>query len=88
MVADLDEMQNYLFALNLQHDLVVYSVEKPEVTISELTIPFESNFGSAQVRKQSKYQELVEEVEANGFDVVLITFEVGSQGFSWALSAS
>ena len=70
MVADLDEMQNYLFPLdwlNLQPDLVIYSVEKPEVTISELTIPFESNFGSAQVRKQSKYQELVEEVAANRF---------------------
>jgi len=41
-------------------------------------LPFQDNFGSVQVRKQSKYQELVEEAEANGFDAVLITIEVGS----------
>ena len=49
--------------------------------IIELTVPFESNFGKAQERKQSKYHEIMHEVKSNGFDVDVITLEVGSRGF-------
>ena len=41
----------------------------------------ETNFAEAQRRKTSKYHEITEEIEANGFIVDLITIEVGSRGF-------
>ena len=86
VVADLEETDSYLFppvlaAIDLRPDPVIFSEEKQEATLIKRTILFETNVGNAQQRKQSKYQELADEVEANGFDVLLITVEVSSRGF-------
>ena len=60
---------------------MIYSQTRQEATIIELTIPFETNVENAQKRKLSKYHELMEELKTNGFDVNLVTLEVGSRGF-------
>ena len=52
-----------------------------DAIIIELTVPLESNFGRAQERKQAKYHELLNDVKRNGFNVDLVTVEVGSRGF-------
>ena len=85
-MSDLAELHNYLFppilaTTDLRPDLVVFSEEKRDVILIELTIPFEINFMKAQQRKKDKYHEVTREVEANGSNVDLITLEVGSQGF-------
>ena len=86
IVSDLAESHNYLFppilaTTDLHPDLVVFSEEKRDAILIELTIPFETNFMKAQQRKNDKYHEVTREVEANGFNVDLITLEVGSRGF-------
>ena len=85
-MSDLSESQSYLFppvlaSTDLHPDIVIYSQTRQEATIIELTIPFETNVENAQKRKLSKYHELMEEVKTNGFDVNLVTLEVGSRGF-------
>ena len=86
VISDLADSVTYLFptilaTTDLRPDLVIYSIEKRDAYIVELTVPFETNFRQAQERKQSKYYEIMEEAIANGFDVDLITLEVGSRGF-------
>jgi len=86
VVSDLADPDAYIFpstlaTTDLRPDIVIYSVMRREATIVELTVPFETNFGKAQERKQSKYAELMEEVKCNGYAVDLITVEVGSRGF-------
>jgi hypothetical protein len=51
------------------------------VILIELTVPAEHNIAKAQERKTMKYLELTHDIECNGFDVHLFTFEVGSLGF-------
>ena len=86
IVSDLGTPETYLFppvlaVTDLRPDLVVYNDLMRDAIIIELTVPFESNFGKAQERKQVKYHGLVNDVKKNGFDVDLITIEVGSRGF-------
>jgi hypothetical protein len=47
----------------------------------ELTVCYETNFEPAQSRKEEKYEELVEQVENNGYAVDLVIIEVGSKRF-------
>ena len=86
IVSDLATPENYLFPpvlaiTDLRPDLVVYNELMRDAIIIELTVPFESNFGKAQERKQGKYHGLMNDVKKNGFDVDLITIEVVSRGF-------
>ena len=67
---------------DLRPDLVMHSDQTKTATIVELTVCFETNFEAARLRKEEKYSELVEEVEDNGYDVDLVTVEVGSRGFA------
>ena len=83
IVTDLSD--NYQFPpclalTDLRPDLVAYDVQTKSALLLELTVCFETNFEDARKRKEDKYSELVEEVERNGFDVELITIEVGSRG--------
>ena len=83
IVTDLSD--NYQFPpclalTDLRPDLVAYNVQTKSALLLEPTVCFETNFEDARKRKEDKYSELVEEVERNGFDVELITIEVGSRG--------
>ena len=85
MVVDLDEQYKFpscLVVSDLRPDIVVYSTLTKSTIILELTVCFESNFSEAHQRKEKKYSELFEEVEANGYSTELITMEVGLRGFA------
>ena len=65
----------------LRPDLVTFSESDKQAILIELNVCCESSFQAAKERKESKYLELMEEVENNGYNVDLITLEVGSRGF-------
>ena len=75
VMADTGPEQNYLFP----PDLATSDLQK-EVIIIELTVYFEGAYAAAQERKTAKYLELATEVERKGYNVELITLEVGSRG--------
>ncbi len=50
------------------------------VTIVELTVPFESNIIHAEQRKKQRYEALLSEINSNGHDAELITIEISSRG--------
>ena len=71
IVSDLATPENYLFPpvlaiTDLRPDLVVYNELMRDAIIIELTVPFESNSGKAQERKQGKYHGLMNDVKKNG----------------------
>ena len=84
ILADLTDQ--YLFPpslapSDLRPDLVAYSELTKTAIIIELTVCFETNFEEAKERKESKYRDLIAEVEGNDFIVDFLTVEVGSRGF-------
>ena len=86
IVSDIYNDQPYNFPsvlayTDLRPDLVTFSESDKQAILIELTVCCESSFQAAKERKESKYLELVEEVENNGYNVDLITLEVGSRGF-------
>ena len=60
---------------------MAYSELTKTAIIIELTVCFETNFEEAKERKESKYRDLIEEVEGNDYMVDFLTVEVGSRGF-------
>ena len=82
-LADLTDQYQFPSSLtpsNLWPDLVVCSELTRTAIIIELTVGFETNFKEGNEKKESKYSELVEEVERIDFVVDLITVEVGLRG--------
>ena len=69
-----------LAATDLRPDIVAFSHLQKEAIILELTVCWEGAYTVAQERKTAKYLELANEVERNGYNVELITLEVGSRG--------
>ncbi len=65
---------------SLKPDLVLVDDESKSVVIFELTVPFDSNIDSANDRKQTKYQQLVNDIENEGFSVTFYAFEISSRG--------
>ena len=51
-----------------------------KIILLELTCSFESNIDSANARKNRKYQDLKEDLEARSYNVTLMPFEIGSRG--------
>ena len=87
MIVSADQSEQYHFPASLacsdlRPDLVAHSDLTKTAIIVELTVCFETNFEAARSRKEVKYNELVEEVEDNGYNVDLVTVEVGSGGFA------
>ena len=69
----------------LRPDIVLISGTKMDFL--ELTVPFESNFGDAHLRKTKKYTHLMGLAKEHGFVPHLYCFEVGSRGLtcdSWS----
>ena len=82
VLADLPNNDQYhlpssLALSDLRPNLVAYSNLTMSATIVELTVCLETKFKDAQLRKEEKYIELVEEIEEKGFVVDLITMEAG-----------
>ena len=62
-------------------DLVIVNKQSLSVTLFELSIPFETNIKETHERKVSRYQNLVVDIEDNGYHVDYYPVEVGSRGF-------
>ena len=65
----------------LKPDMVLFNKEKNEVTLFELSVPFEINIETTHQTKVNRYKQLIEDIEANGFKTTYFPTEVGSRGF-------
>ena len=63
----------------MRPDIVWWSDESTELRLFKLTISYESLVEDSSIRKQAKYQELVEAECEKGYSTELITLEVGSR---------
>ncbi len=64
---------------NQKPDMVIID-NVGNVTLVELTVPFESNIIQAEERKKQRYEGLLNEITSNGHPTELITIEIGSRG--------
>ena len=76
--------QQYAFSQQIaitdsRPDIAVW--DKTNITLIELTVPFETCTDSAIRRKRHRYQDLLSDCKANGYSANLLTVEVGSRGF-------
>ena len=73
-------------------DIVIWCKERKIVYLVELTVPHEDNIDVAQLRKDERYEYLVEDCEEAGWMTVHYPVEVGCRGFvgnrlkQWLLS--
>ena len=69
----------------LKHDVVLIkrSSSPQEVTLIELTVPWESSQGleNARIRKDQRYEDLSDNIENLGFKCNSLQLEVGVRGF-------
>ena len=64
----------------LRPDIVVYSDTLKIVILIELTCGDESNFESQRARKETRYQQLLADIDVTGWSAQLFTVEVGCRG--------
>ena len=64
----------------LKPDMVLFNKEKKEVSLFELSVPFETNIETTHKIKVERYKKLIEDIEANGFNTRYLPTEVGSRG--------
>ena len=71
-----------ILATSSRPDIVFVSNDKTNITIIELTIPFNSpdSFAEAQYRKYNKYQLLLSELETKGLKPKFLSVEIGALG--------
>ena len=62
---------------SLKPDIVCFDSILKKVIILELTIPFKTNIKDAKNRKSKKYEDLISDIQENGFDAVYFTLEIG-----------
>ena len=85
ILVDLDKklvFPQVVFVTSLRPDIVIWSEEKRQVFIIELTVPDELGMQRARQRKRDKYEDLVLEIQKRKWKVDLWTIEVGCRGFS------
>jgi len=61
-------------------DLTIIDRPNMIITLVELTVPFEKNICSAQTRKEERYESLIYDISQIGYEVNLLTIEIGSRG--------
>ena len=71
----------HIVTTDLRPNLVIWNDTSKSITIIELTIAFETAFEHAPERKRLKYSNLERRCQRNGFNVKLITVEIGSRSF-------
>ena len=71
----------FIVATDLRPDVVLWSTLSRTVILLELTCPAEEGIAAAQIRKQSRYQDLLDEINATKtWKARLLTLEVGARG--------
>jgi hypothetical protein len=61
-------------------DLVFIDRSAKKIVLLELTCSFETNADSANLKKRIRYRDLKTDIEAKGYAVTLLPFEIGSRG--------
>ena len=62
-------------------DIVVWCPGRKVVMLVELTVPYEDNIEAAHIRKDDRYQKLLDECEEAGWEATHFTVEVGCRGY-------
>ena len=61
-------------------DLVINNQSSNKVNLVELTVPWDSGTEGARLRKELRYDSLVEDIKENGFQCSHTTLEIGARG--------
>jgi len=69
-----------IYSTNERPDIVIWSRKTQRVILLELTCCAEEGFSAAQLRKQVRYHELVDNINSRGWKADLFTLEVGARG--------
>ncbi|XP_071491331.1 uncharacterized protein [Diadema antillarum] len=69
----------HILTTSLRPDLVILK-EEQDITIVELTVPFEMNLKDAHQRKVEKYNSIVRDIQDKGYSVSFHAIEVGARG--------
>ena len=79
---DLDKLLIFPIVPTLQRpDIVIWNKAKKVVHLLELTVPWESNLGAAEERKEARYEGLVEACEEEGWTAQHSHLGVGARGY-------
>ena len=70
----------HISTTDLRPDIVLWDDTAKSVTLIELTVCFESCFEDARERKESRYADLLQNLQGVSYTASLITLEVGSRG--------
>ena len=82
IAADLAECQRFFpIPTPKKPDIVVWCLERKIVHLVELTVPHEDNIEAANIRKNDRYDKLIEECEEAGWKAMHLSVEVGCRGF-------
>ena len=61
-------------------DIVIINRKKKKIALLELTVSFEKNIDSANIRKSTRYFDLTKDLKAEGWLADCVPFEIGSRG--------
>ena len=81
MSVDLDGKFAFPLPTSQRPDLVLWCEERKVIKLIELTVPWENNIDDAYLRKDQRYEKLVELCEDNGWSASCHPIEVGVRGF-------
>ena len=74
---------SFIAETSLRPDIVIWSRAICKVIIIELTVPAETNLENANHRKCTKYSDLVDQCQANKWEVHFFLIDIGSRGFAY-----
>ena len=85
VIADLPGRREYPTSIKntgRRPDIVVHSIEKQELIMIELTVPYETRIEEQHLFKSEKYNDLVKQLRQEaGVRAKVIAVEVGARGF-------
>ena len=62
-------------------DIVIINISEKKIVLFELTVSFEKNADSTNLRISTKYIDLTSDIRINGCSLECIHFEIGSRGY-------
>ena len=78
---DLDKLLIFPIVSTLQRpDILIWNKERKVVHLLKLTVPWESNLGKAEERKEARYEGLVEACDEEGWKAQESPLGVGARG--------
>ena len=66
---------------SLRPDLVIYSNSTKQVVLLELTVPTEDNIVQWHIKKEDKYEKLIDDISMNQWSGQVFGIEIGSRGY-------